>query len=84
VASRGCDGKALTKENLGRTVPQGDHLVRIGSDRDPHHTGQSEVGQLDHVGLDVDEEVLRLQVSVEDASLVAVGNSLGNLNGECG
>lgn len=57
--------------------------MRIGSDRDPHHTCQSKVGQLDHVGLDVDEEVLRLQVPVEDASLVAVGYSLGDLNCGC-
>lgn len=55
--------------------------MRIGSDRDTHHSCQAKVCQLDHVGLHIDEQVLRLQVSVEDASLVAVGYSLSDLNG---
>mmetsp|Transcript_102923 Transcript_102923/g.320739 ORF Transcript_102923/g.320739 Transcript_102923/m.320739 type:complete len:253 (-) Transcript_102923:374-1132(-) len=58
-------------EHIGRTVPQSDHLVGVTPHRNAEGTCQAKVGQLES-SLPVDQEVLRLQIAVEHAVLVAV------------
>jgi hypothetical protein len=50
----------------------------IHPDRDADGPGQAEVGDLDGAAL-VDEQVLRLQVAVENAPLVAEQDALGSI-----
>lgn len=66
------------KQNIGRTVPQGDDFVGKGINRDAKGTGKTEVGQLQLAAV-VDEQVLGLEIAVEDAGLVAESNALEQL-----
>ncbi len=52
----------------------------VDSHGDADDTRQAEVRQLDHVVLDVDEQILWLQVSVQDSALVAERDPLAYLN----
>ncbi len=58
------------EQHVGGSVPEGDHLVAVCFSGHTLGTGQSEVGQL-QLALVVDEQVLRLQVSVQDSARVA-------------
>jgi hypothetical protein len=59
------------EQDLGRAVPQRDHLVREGAHGDAEGARQPEVREL-HVPLRVHQQVLRLQVAVQHALPVAV------------
>mmetsp|Transcript_17223 Transcript_17223/g.48053 ORF Transcript_17223/g.48053 Transcript_17223/m.48053 type:complete len:299 (+) Transcript_17223:627-1523(+) len=74
-----CGVVLCTQQNLRGAVPQGDHLVRVGSHRDTKGSCQAKVSELQYVPLTVDEQVLRLQVTVEDAVSVTVGNPADHL-----
>jgi len=54
------------------------NLVGEGATTDAKRPGQSEVCQLD-ASADVDEQVLRLEVSVNDAVTVTVGDAVQQL-----
>lgn len=41
--------------------------MRIGLDRHAEGTGQTEIGKLDHLTVLADEQVLRLQITMENA-----------------
>ena len=66
------------EQNVGRTVPERDDLVREVLDRDSEGTGQTKVRELEHV-LSIDQQVLWLQVSVKYLVLVALGRSAQQL-----
>ena len=68
-----------TKEDFRGTVPESDDLMGVGSDRDSDSSGKSEVGQFDGLGVDVDKQVLWLQITMDDTSLVTVMHSLEHL-----
>mmetsp|Transcript_19614 Transcript_19614/g.42331 ORF Transcript_19614/g.42331 Transcript_19614/m.42331 type:complete len:213 (-) Transcript_19614:268-906(-) len=65
-----CRVLARAHEHVGRAVPQRHHLVCVAPHRDAEGPREAEVGKL-QLSLLVDEEVLRLQVAVEHAPLVA-------------
>lgn len=54
------------------------YLMRICADRNPEGSRQAEVGQLDF-SLRIDEEVLRLQVSMKNSVRVTEGQTLQQL-----
>ena len=56
------------------------YLVCVDPDRNSEGSGQPEVGDFDGTGF-VDQQVLRLEISVEDAALVAEEDALENLVG---
>lgn len=58
------------EENVRRAIPQGDDLVGKGVDGDTKSAGQSEVAELE-LPFTVDQKVLGLEITVEDAVLVA-------------
>ena len=58
-------------QDIWRPVPQRDHLVRVAANRNPKRPRQPKIGQLQRPGVG-DKEVLRLQIPVQDAVLVAV------------
>jgi len=68
-----------TEQDLGRTVPEGDNLMRIALEWKAERTSQAEVSYLDFSLALVDQQVGRLQVTVHDASLVAVQEALKDL-----
>ena len=69
----------LSEENLRAAVPERDDLVGVRLNWQAERSGQSEVSQLDIHSLRVDEQVLWLQISVEDAVLVQVDQRLQDL-----
>ena len=69
---------ALAQEDLWGTVPEGDNLVRVGTDGDLKGARKPKVGNL-QLALTVDQQVLRLQVAVHDAPGVADGHTLEEL-----
>lgn len=69
---------ALAKEDLGRAVPQGDHLVGVLADGDDKGACEAKVGNLEGA-MAVDEQVLRLHVAVHDAQGVAKGHTAQDL-----
>ena len=70
----GCIVLCGPEQDVGGSVPQSDDLVGVGLGWHTFGTSQSEVGQL-QLALVVDEQVLRLQVAVQDASGMAEGKS---------
>ena len=70
-----------SKQNLGRTVPEGNHFVRVGAERDTESTSKTKIGEL-QVALFVDEKILRFEISVEDAMCVTVVEAANQLVGE--
>jgi hypothetical protein len=62
------------QEDLGRAVPQGDHLVGVAAHGDAKRAGQTKVGQLERA-LAVNEQVVRLEVAVQHAPRVAIVNA---------
>ena len=62
-------------EHVGRAVPERDDLVRERAHRDPKRAREPKVRELQVAAL-VDQQVLRLQVAVQHAVVVAERNSL--------
>lgn len=69
------------QEDLRRPVPERDHLVRVRPERHAERPGKPEVGDL-QVPLLVDQQVLRLEVSVQHPVRVAVVDALHELHHE--
>ena len=69
---------ARAEEDIRGAVPEGDDFVGEGVDGDAEGAGEAEVGEFE-LAFVIDEEVLRLQVSVEDAVVVAEGDALEEL-----
>ena len=65
---------AGAEEYVWRAVPERDDLVRKRIHGDAEGSREAEVGELE-LALVVDEEVLRLEVAVEDAVLMAEGDT---------
>jgi hypothetical protein len=63
---------ARAQEDLGRTVPQGNDLVRVLTQRNAECARKAEICEL-QCSLSVYEQVLGLQVSVEHSVGVTVG-----------
>jgi hypothetical protein len=72
---------ATAEKDLRCAVPQSDDFVCVGTERDTECAGQAEIRQL-QVALLVDEQVLRFEVTVQDAVGVAVAGSLEELERE--
>jgi hypothetical protein len=64
-------------------TPRPAHLVRVGPDRDAEGARQPKVGQLERVGVAVDQEVLRLEVPVQDPAGLG-GSGAGGFRGVWG
>lgn len=67
-----------TQEDVGGAIPQGDDLVRERVNGDTEGPGKTKIAELE-LALLVDEEILRLEVSVENAILVAEGDAAKQL-----
>ena len=63
------------QEDVRRAIPQGDDLVGEGVDGDAERAGETEIRQL-QLAFVVDQQVLGLEVSMQDAVLVAEGDAL--------
>ena len=72
---------ATTEKDLRCAVPESDDFVCVGTERDTECAGQTEISQL-QVALLVDEQVLRLEITVQDAVGVAVAGSFEELERE--
>ena len=68
-----------SEQHLRGSVPEGNNLMSVAFERQAEAPGQAKVSYLDSGLRFVDEKVAGLQVSVHDASLVAVEESLENL-----
>lgn len=69
---------AATEQDFGRAVPESDDLVSVSAERNTESAGQTKIGQLE-VAFLVDEQVLRLQVTVQNTVGVAVARTLKEL-----
>jgi hypothetical protein len=67
-----------TEENFGSTVPEGDDLVGVASQRDTKGTCKTKVGQFQGAVL-VNEEILGFQVPVQDPARVAIVKAFDEL-----
>ena len=65
---------SAAEKNLGSSVPQRDYFVSERADGHSKGSGQTEVGQLDQT-LGAQQKILGLQVAVENAVCVTVGNA---------
>jgi hypothetical protein len=75
------DGGRVTltaEENLWRSVPQRDNLMRVHTDGDSERSGESEICQFDDT-IGVNEQILRFQISMQDSCLVTKKNCLQDL-----
>jgi len=72
----------LAEQDLRASVPECNHLVGVGFDRQAKGTGQTEISQLDLSSTGVDQQVLGFQISVENAVLMAVDKRMENLEQE--
>ena len=72
---------ATTEKDLRCAVPESDDLVGVSAERNTKGASQTKIGQL-QVALLVDEQVLRLQVTVQDAVGMAVARALEELESE--
>lgn len=59
----------------------GAYLVGVSAQGDTECSGQTKIGKLE-VALTVNEQILRLQITVQDAVTVAVPNTLNQLRHE--
>ena len=69
----------LSQKDLGAPVPESDHLVGVGLDWKAKRTSQAEVSQFDCGAGRINQEVLGLEVSVENAVRVEVDEGLQDL-----
>lgn len=72
---------ATTEENFRGAVPESDDFVGVGAKRHTESASETEISQLE-VALLVDEQVLWLQVTVQNAVGVAVAGALQQLQSE--
>ena len=66
---------AGAEEYVGGTVPEGYDFVGEGVDGDAKGAGETKVGEFELTFV-VDQEVLRFEVAVKDAVVVAEGDTL--------
>ena len=66
---------ARAEEDVRGAVPEGDDLVAEGVDGDTEGARKAKVGEFE-LALVVDEEVLGLEIAVQDAVVVAEGDTL--------
>ena len=71
--------RLLTKKNFRASVPESDDFMRIRLDRKPKGSCQTEVSKLALSSRAVNEQILRLQISVENTMLVKIDEGLKNL-----
>ena len=69
------------EKDLRCAVPESDDFVCVGTERDAEGAGQTEIGQL-QVAFLVDEQILRFEVTVQDAVGMAVAGTLEELERE--
>mmetsp|Transcript_25471 Transcript_25471/g.78404 ORF Transcript_25471/g.78404 Transcript_25471/m.78404 type:complete len:353 (-) Transcript_25471:83-1141(-) len=68
------------EQDLGGAVPERDDFVGVGAlARGREGAGEAEVGEFEGAVATIEEEILRLEVSVEDASLVAIRDAAEHL-----
>mmetsp|Transcript_12199 Transcript_12199/g.35094 ORF Transcript_12199/g.35094 Transcript_12199/m.35094 type:complete len:259 (+) Transcript_12199:537-1313(+) len=67
------------EQDLGCSIPEGHHLMRVSTQRHSESTGQAEIRQLQRPTLRVDEHVLRLQVPMKDTVGVAPAKTIQHL-----
>jgi len=67
------------EQDLRRAVPERHHLVGVGAHGDAEGTGETEIRQLEGP-VAVNEQVLRLQITVQNAMRVAVCDALKHLD----
>jgi hypothetical protein len=72
----------LAEQDLRAAVPERDHLVSVGLYREAERSCQPEVRQLHFGASRIDQQILWLQISVEDSVLVAVDQSMQDLEGK--
>lgn len=66
---------ATTEQNLGSAVPESDDFVGVSAERDTEGAGKTEISEL-QVAIHVNEQVLGLKVTVQDAVGVAVAGAV--------
>lgn len=69
---------ATAEQDIGGTVPKGDHLVGKGVDWNTKGTREPEISEL-KLALVVDEQILRFQVAVQYSVFMAEGDPLQKL-----
>lgn len=69
---------ATAEQDIWGTVPEGDHLVGKGVDRNPKGAREPEIREFE-LALVVDEQVLGFQVAVQYSVVMAEGDSLQKL-----
>ena len=69
---------AGAEEHVGGAVPEGDDFIGECIDGDAKGTGKAKVGELE-LAFVVDQKVLRFEVAVEDAIVMAEGDALEKL-----
>ena len=72
---------AATEQNFRSAVPESNDFVGVSAKWDTKGASKTEISQL-QVALFVDEQVLRLEVTVEDTVSMAVAGTLEELEGE--
>lgn len=72
---------ARTEQDFRSAVPKCDHFVSVGAKRHIEGTSETKVSQLD-VARGLDEEILWLEIAMQDAVRVAVGQAVEELVGE--
>lgn len=70
--------RATAQEDIRSAVPQGDHFVGEGVDRDAKRPRQSKVTQF-QLSLLVDQQVLRFEIAMQDSILMAEGDAFEQL-----
>lgn len=69
---------AAPEEDLWRSVPQGDDFVSVGSKGNTEGASETEIRELE-VSIAVDQQVLRLEITVENTMAVAVSDTFAQL-----
>jgi len=67
------------EENLRRSIPQSDNLMRVALERDGEGAAEAQISDLENPLLLVEEKVLGLEIAVEDTVAVAVRYALAEL-----
>ena len=72
----------LTQQDLRAPVPQRNNLVSVGLYRETERPCQAKVSQLHFSASRIDQQILRLQISMEDPVLVAMDQGMEDLEGK--
>ena len=67
-----------SQENLRRSVPESDHFMCVDSNRYAEGSCETEIGQL-YDTVEIDKQILRFQIAMHCAPLMAVQNALRDL-----